>query len=139
MFAVEYLPGQFDQRADSAAQCIQLISQKERPIIKTARVYVIGGAISDDDLTKIKKYVINPIESREASLAIPATLAMNCASPNKVSVITDFPSLDVRGLADLSRSLGLAMDAADIAFCQQYFKNSGRAPTITEIRMIDTY
>ncbi|MDV0442065.1 phosphoribosylformylglycinamidine synthase [Methanorbis furvi] len=139
IFAVEFLPGQFDQRADSAAQCIQLISQKERAIIKTARIYVIGGNISDDDLAAIKKYVINPIESREASLELPATLGLVCAAPEKVSVMTGFCSLDAAGLADFVKSFGLAMDAGDIAFCQQYFRTAGRDPTITEIKMIDTY
>ncbi|HJK58317.1 MAG TPA: phosphoribosylformylglycinamidine synthase, partial [Methanocorpusculum sp.] len=139
MFAVEYLPGQFDQRADSAAQCIQLISQKERPIVRTARVYVLGGNISDEVLDRVKKYVINPIESREADLAMPTTLVMSCAAPAKVAVLEGFRELDAAGLADFSARYGLAMDTADLAFCQKYFLNENRDPTITEIRMIDTY
>ncbi|HJK66720.1 MAG TPA: phosphoribosylformylglycinamidine synthase, partial [Methanocorpusculum sp.] len=139
MFAVEYLPGQFDQRADSAAQCIQLISQKERPIVRTARVYVLGGNISDEVLDRVKKYVINPIESREADLAMPTTLVMSCAAPAKVAVLEGFRELDAAGLADFSARYGLAMDTADLAFCQKYFLSENRDPTITEIRMIDTY
>ena len=139
MFAVEYLPGQFDQRADSAAQCLQLISQKERPIVRTARVYVLGGDISDEVLDRVKKYVINPIESREADLAMPTTLVMSCAAPAKVAVLEGFRELDAAGLADFSARYGLAMDAADLAFCQKYFLRENRDPTITEIRMIDTY
>jgi len=139
MFAVEYLPGQFDQRADSAAQCIQLISQKERPVVRTARVYVLGGNVSDAVLDAVKNYVINPIESQEADLAIPATLVMNCAVPAKVVVLDGFRGLDVAGLADFAATHGLAMDAADLAFCQKYFSSENRDPTITEIRMIDTY
>ena len=93
MFAVEYLPGQFDQRADSAAQCIQLISQKERPIVRTARVYVLGGSISDAVLDTVKKYVINPIESREAEPAMPETLVMDCAVPARLRCWTDSVNL----------------------------------------------
>lgn len=139
MFAVEYLPGQFDQRADSAAQCIQLISQKERPLVRTARVYILGGNISDAILDTVKRYVINPIESREASVDMPETLAMTCASPGKVAVLNGFRELDAAGRAAFAADHGLAMDAADLAFCQQYFLDEGRDPTITEIRMIDTY
>lgn len=139
LFAVEYLPGQFDQRADSAAQCVQLISRKERPLVRTARVYVLGGGITDSVLDAIKKYVINPIESREASLEMPATLAMNCAVPGKVAVLTGFCEYDAVCLAEFAASCGLAMDAADLQLCQDYFIREGREPTTTEIRMIDTY
>ena len=139
VFAVEYLPGQFDQRADSAAQCIQLISMKPRPVIRTAKVYAVYGVLSEDELEAIKKYVINPVESREASLAIPATLKISHPVPSEVPTLTGFLQLDKEGLADFVKKYDLAMDADDVAFCQAYFKTEGRDPTLTEIRMIDTY
>ncbi len=139
MFAVEYLPGQFDQRADSAAQCIQLISQGERPLVNTARVYILKGKISKEQLLAIKKYVINPVESREASLDKPATLSVSYHIPKTVETLTGFTKLDEKGLAPLIRELGLAMDLDDIRFSQQYFIKENRDPTITEIRMINTY
>ena len=139
VFAVEYVPGQFDQRADSAAQCIQLIAQGERPTVNTAKVYILGGNISDEQLDSIKKYVINPVESREASLDKPKTLKVRYHIPSTVETLTGFTSLDETGLDDFIREYGLAMDLEDIAFCQKYFIREGRDPTITEIRMIDTY
>ena len=139
VFAVEYLPGQFDQRADSAAQCIQLVSLQRRPVIRTAKVYAIYGAVSESDLEAIKKYVINPVESREASLAIPPTLKIDHPVPSEVPTLTGFLSLDEAGLADFVKKYALAMDEDDIAFCQAYFQREGRDPTLTEIRMIDTY
>ena len=139
VFAVEYLPGQFDQRADSAAQCIQLISMKPRPVIRTAKVYAVYGVLSEDELEAIKKYVINPVESREASLAIPATLKISHPVPSEVPTLTGFLQLDKEGLADFVKQYDLAMDADDVAFCQAYFQREGRDPTLTEIRMIDTY
>ena len=139
VFAVEYLPGQFDQRADSAAQCIQLISQGERPLIRSARVYVLYGDLTEGEIAEIKKYVINPVEAREASLQKPDTLRMDYAMPTEVKTLTGFRELDREGLAAFVRGYGLAMDTDDIAFCQRYFLSEGRDPTITEIRMIDTY
>ena len=139
IFAIEALPGQFDQRAASAAECIQLISQKERPTVKTAKVYIIKGDISDEEFTAIKNYLINPVESREASLDLPETLAACYVKPEAVEIIEGFIDLDAEGLSDFVKSRGLAMDAADITFCQSYFKEIGRNPTITEIKMIDTY
>ncbi len=139
VFAVEYLPGQFDQRADSAAQCIQIISQGERPLVRTARVYLLYGDLTDADVDAIKKYVINPVESREASLAPVATLAVSYDVPTTVAVLDGFRTLDRAGLEAFVTRYGLAMDADDIAFCQQYFISEHRDPTITEIRMIDTY
>ena len=139
VFAVEFLPGQFDQRADSAAQCIQLISQEDRPLIRSAKVYALYGDISDDELAEIKKYVINPVEAREASLDIPATLNMEYAVPEKVAVLDGFNDLTEAQLADFIKANGLAMDLADIKFCQEYFRSEGRCPTITEIKVIDTY
>ena len=139
VFAVEYLPGQFDQRADSAAQCIQIISQGERPLVRTAKVYALYGGLSDADVAEIKKYVINPVEAREAALEMPSTLALNYSVPTEVKTLDGFTALDEAGLAKFVSDYGLAMDTADIAFCQDYFKSEKRDPTITEIRMIDTY
>ena len=139
VFATEYLPGQFDQRADSAAQCIQIISQGERPIIRTAKVYLLGGDLTDADLAGIKKYVINPVEAREAALELPETLTLQYEIPSEVATLDGFLALDRAGLEKFVRDYGLAMDADDIAFCQDYFKTEERDPTITEIRMIDTY
>jgi len=139
VFAVEYLPGQFDQRADSASECIQLISQGERPTVASATVYVLEGALSPEDVAAIKHYVINPVEAREASLAPKETLAMDLAEPAPIEILRGFLELDQNGLAAFVADRGLAMDLADITFCQQYFAEEGREPTITEIRMIDTY
>ncbi len=139
VFAVEFLPGQFDQRADSAAQCIQIISQGERPVIRTAKVYALYGTLSESDVAEIKKYVINPVEAREAALEKPETLATKYDIPTEVAVLEGFTKLDRAGLEQFVKSYGLAMDADDIAFCQDYFKQEDRDPTITEIRMIDTY
>ena len=138
-FAVEFLPGQFDQRADSAAQCIQIISQGDRPTVRTAKVYVLYGALSQTDIAEIKKYVINPVEAREATLALPETLKLNYEIPTEVKTLEGFISLDREGLAAFIKEYGLAMDIDDIIFCQSYFVSEKRDPTITEIRMIDTY
>ena len=139
VFATEFLPGQYDQRADSAAQCIQIISQKERPTVKTAKIYCLYGDITADELAAIKKYVINPVESREATLEKYDTLKVNYDIPTTVETLDGFIDLDRKGLEDFVKNYGLAMDADDIAFCQDYFKSENRNPTITEIRMIDTY
>ena len=139
VFAVEYLPGQFDQRADSAAQCIQLISQGERPLIQTARIYALYGSLTEKDIAEIKKYVINPVEAREASLEKPETLKRRYDIPTEVKTLQGFTALDRAGLEAFIRNYGLAMDIDDIAFCQSYFQTEQRDPTITEIRMIDTY
>ena len=139
VFAVEPLPGQFDQRADSAAQCIQILSQGERPLVRTAKVYVLEGELSDSDISAIRKHVINPVECREATLDMPATLEMAVEIPQSVATVDGFLDMDRNGLDQMVRSLGLAMDLDDITFCQNYFKSENRNPTITEIRMIDTY
>ncbi len=139
VFAVEYLPGQFDQRADSAAQCVQILSQGERPTVHSAKVYALYGSLSPEDLTAIKKYVINPVEAREASLEKPVTLRQDYAIPTKVKTLEGFTKLDQAGLEAFLKEYGLAMDLGDVAFCQAYFQKEGRDPTITEIRMIDTY
>ena len=139
VFAVEYLPGQFDQRADSAAQCIQIISQGQRPLVRSAKVYRLYGALSESDIAAIKNYVINPVEAREASLEKPETLEARYEIPTEVETLDGFNDLDADGLREFVRSYGLAMDEADAAFCQDYFRSEQRNPTITEIRMIDTY
>ena len=139
VFATEFLPGQFDQRADSAAQCIQLISQGEKPTIQSAKVYALYGNVSDEALAKIKKYVINPVEAREADLSEKTTLKAEYDIPTEVATLDGFIELDEKGLADFVKSYGLAMDLDDIKFCQAYFKTENRNPTITEIKMIDTY
>ena len=139
VFAVEYLPGQFDQRADSAAQCIQIISQGERPRVKTAKVYILTGEITDSELAEIKKYVVNPVEARIATLEKPETLEVKYDIPTEVVTLDGFIDLDRKGLEAFVKQYGLAMDTDDIAFCQDYFKSEKRNPTITEIRMIDTY
>ena len=138
-FAVEFLPGQFDQRADSAAQCIQIISCKDRPTVKTAKIYALYGELTQDDVKEIKKYVINPVESREATFDKYETLAANYEIPTTVATLDGFIDLDRAGLEKFVKDYGLAMDTDDIAFCQEYFKSEKRNPTITEIRMIDTY
>ena len=139
VFATEYLPGQFDQRADSAAQCIQLLARVERPDVRTATVYILAGRLSEADIEAIKKHVINPVERREASLAPVDTLKTNYAIPTTVRTMAGFIDYTPDQLADFIRQYGLAMDAADIAFCQAYFRGEHRDPTLTEIRMIDTY
>ena len=139
VFAVEFLPGQFDQRANSAAECIQIISKGERPDVRTAKVYILEGTISEADFEEIKKYVINPVESREAELGEVATLKMEYEIPTEVAVLDGFIDLDEAGLQEFLEDYGLAMDLADLKFCQDYFKSEDRNPTITEIRVIDTY
>ena len=139
VFAVEYLPGQFDQRADSAAQCIQIISQGERPDVRTARVYLLYGALTDAELAAVKKHVINPVDSREASLALPETLEIRYEIPTEVETLTGFCARSDEELAQLIEERGLAMDLDDIRFCRDYFRTEQRDPTITELRMIDTY
>ena len=140
VFAVEYLPGQFDQRADSAAQCIQILSQGERPVVRTARVYALEGVLTPQELEAVKQYVINPVESREASLDLPETLRMEYTVPTSVRTITGFTAMDAAGLDALREDLGLAMDLDDLKFLQAYFRDEERRdPTITEIRVVDTY
>ena len=140
MFAVEYLPGQYDQTADSAAQCVQLVTQKERPEIATARVVVLVGTIDDETFAKIKAYYINAVESREASLDKPETLNKKAEVPADVEVLTDFNELDEAGLQAFMDARGFAMSFEDLKFCQEYFRDTEkREPTITEIRVIDTY
>ena len=140
VFAVEPLPGQYDQRADSAAQCIQIISQGNRPTVRTAKVYVLTGALTEENVAAIKKHVINAVESREASLEKPETLASQYDAPQTVDTVDGFITLDDSELAALLEKLGLAMDLDDLRFLQAYFRDEEhRDPTITEIRVVDTY
>ena len=140
VFAVEPLPGQYDQRADSAAQCIQIISQGDRPTVRTAKVYVLSGALTEAEIAAIKKHVINAVESREASLELPETLATEYAVPETVATVGGFISMNDEALAALLDKLGLAMDLDDLKFLQNYFRDEEkRDPTITEIRVVDTY
>ena len=139
VFAVEYLPGQFDQRADSAAQCIQILSQGDRPTVRTAKIYALYGNLTAADVAEIKKYVLNPVEAREASLEKPETLKTDYEIPTEVKTLDGFIDLSREELDAFVKNYGLAMDGDDIAFCQAYFRKEQRDPTITEIRMIDTY
>ena len=139
VFAVEYLPGQFDQRADSASECIQLISQGERPTVRSAKVYALEGELSDADIAAIKHYVINPVEAREASLDTKTTLKTQVPVPGKVEVIEGFRTMSDADLEQFIADRGLAMDLADLQFCRAHFTEEQRDPTITEIKVIDTY
>ena len=121
LFAVEYLPGQFDQRAASAAECIQIISRGERPAIRTAKIYALDGSFSEEEIEKIKKYVINPVEAREAALSLPETLAMAYEVPQSVETVEGFTHYSDAQLADFIAERGLAMDLADSQCCRAYF------------------
>jgi len=140
LFAVEPLPGQFDQRADSAAQCIQLLSQAERPTVRSAKVYALYGSLTDADIQAVKGYVINPVESREAAMDKPETLELEHPAPDRVDTVTGFIGMDRPALSALLEELGLAMDLDDLAFLQDHFaREEHRDPTITEVRVVDTY
>ncbi|MGI6178806.1 phosphoribosylformylglycinamidine synthase [Butyricicoccus sp.] len=140
ILAVEPLPGQYDQRSDSCAQCIQLMTQGERPKVAAAHIYVLGGKLTDEELDKIRGYLINPVDSREASAAKPETLEANYAIPTEVDTVEGFISMDAAALEQMRTSLGLAMELDDLQFLQSYFAGEEkRDPTITEVRMIDTY
>ena len=140
VIAAEYLPGQFDQRADSCAQCISLLRGGKRPTVKSAKVYIFGGALNEKQLAEIKHYIINPVESREAKLDRFETLDVAYAIPTTVKTIEGFIAKSEDELKDMIAEMGLAMDLDDIKFCQTYFRDDEkRDPTITEIRMIDTY
>ena len=139
VLAAEYLPGQFDQRADSASQCIQLAYGCDRPLIRTAVVYVFTGEIDDKQKAAIRNYLINPVEKREASLDTVETLKMQYELPETVATLTGFIDADEDALRGMLKQYGLAMDFNDLAFCQQYFRSEHRDPTMTELRVIDTY
>ncbi len=136
---VEYLPGQFDQRARSAEECLQFIAHDEHPTVKTAAVYVISGPIENEDLEKIKDFLINPIECREASLSVPVTLKEDYPEPGKDPVIEGFCDFSDEKLADFIKENGMAMDVEDLKLCREYFKGEKRDPGGTELRVIDTY
>ncbi len=137
--AVEYLPGQFDQRADSAAQCIQILSRAGRPTVRSARVYVLQGALSEQDIASVRRYLINPVEAREASMELPASLVMEYSLPEDVETLDGFSAMNSAELEQFIKQRGLAMDLADLCLCQKYYQDAGREPTITEIRVLDTY
>ncbi len=139
-FAVEPLPGQFDQRADSASQCIQLMTRGDRPIVRTAKVYLLSGELTAQDVEKIKKYLINPVECREASMEKVASLQAHYDVPTAVATVDGFAAMNSVALEALLEKLGLAMDLDDLKFLQAYFRDTEhRDPTITEIRVVDTY
>ncbi len=139
ILAVEPLPGQFDVRADSAAQCVSMLSCTERPRVNAAKVYILGGSLSDDEFARISDYLINPVESRVASHEKPETLENRYPEPSDVPVLEGFTALDRAGLESAVSKYGLAMDLDDIAFLQAYFREEGRDPTLTELRVVDTY
>ena len=140
VLAIEYLPGQYDQRADSAAQCIQILAHRERPEVRAAKLIILSGMITEPDFQRIKNYCINPLEAHEASLAIPMTLAMEVPSPGDVPLVDGFIGMSGSDLEALRNKMGLAMSLEDLAFCQTYFrKTEKRNPTLTEIRVLDTY
>ena len=140
VFAIEYLPGQYDQRADSAEECISILTQKARPTVKSAKLIVLAGTISDSEFEAVKGYVINPVEMRLASLEKPETLALDVTAPEDVAVVEGFISMDDGALAQMIGEMGFAMDKDDLQFCRAYFKDTEkRDPTVTELRMIDTY
>lgn len=140
VFAIEFLPGQYDQRGDWAAQCVQIVNQGIRPAINTAKVYILSGKITDEEFSKIKDYCINPVDSREASLEKPETLKMETEIPTTVEVLDGFIDLDENGLKTFVSEKGLAMTLGDLQHVQKYFKDTEkRNPTITEIKVLDTY
>ena len=139
LFAVEYLPGQFDQRADSAAQCVQIISQGQRPAVRTARVYALYGKLSAQELEALKKYLINPVESREASLEPVNTLQTVYPDPAPVAILNGFRDMGEGEMQNMLRDYGLAMDLDDLAFCRDFFRQEKRDPSVTELKLLDTY
>lgn len=139
VFGVEYLPGQFDQRADSASQCISIITGRERPVVKTAKIYVLYGSLNQNELDKIKNYFINPVECREASLEEYSTLKTEYPIPEKIINLEGFTALDSEGRREFISQYGLAMDEDDLKLCQEYFASENRNPTLTEIKVLDTY
>ncbi len=139
VFAVELLPGQYDQREDFAAAGIQLISQKERPLLAAAKVYILEGPLEPADLARIKAYCINPVEAREAELAKPRSLAAELVEPPPIERLQGFRQLDRDGAQELRQRLGLAMSLEDLLWCQSYFQQEGREPSLTELRVLDTY
>lgn len=140
VFSVEYLPGQFDQRADSAEQCVKLLNEKEEPIIRSATTYVLSGNLSDDDFARIKSYCINPVDSRETDETVPETLAIRFEEPEDVKILDGFREMSDEAFEALYRSLNLAMTYKDFCHIRKYFRDEEkRDPSMTEIRVLDTY
>ncbi len=139
VFAVEFLPGQYDQRAASCEECIQLVGQCDRPTVRSARVYLLDGDFTADELARVKKHVINPVESRETDLAEKETLQQVYDTPDSVETLHGFTTMDMEQVQAFVAKYGLAMDKDDLAFCRDYFASEKRDPTLTEVRMIDTY
>ena len=139
-FATEFLPGQYDQRADSAAQCIQLLTAGERPTVASAKVIAVKGDITDDEFSKIKAYVINPVESREASMDKPESLDIKSDVPADIIRINGFIAKSDEEIAQYHSQMGFAMSVADLCWVRDYFKNDeNRDPSLTELKVIDTY
>jgi len=139
-FAIEFLPGQYDQRADSASQCIQILTQAERTLIKNAKIVILSGTVSEEEFNKIKQYLINPVESREAGFEKPETLKEQLTQPDDVADVDGFIDFNEAGLNNILKEFGLAMDIDDLKFTQKYFKNEEkRNPTVTEMKILDTY
>ncbi len=139
-FAMEYLPGQYDQRADSAAQCVQLLTQGERPAVASAKVIGLLGDLSPADVEKVKTYLINPVESREASMDLPHSLGLNSPEPADVARVTGFTGWGEEEMKSYYNNMGFAMTLSDLCFCRDYFRDQERRdPTVTELRVIDTY
>ena len=140
VFSVEYLPGQFDQRADSAVQCVQFLDENAAPIIRSATTYVIEGNVTDAEFEAIKKHCINPVDSRETGLEKPQTLVQSFPEPEDVKIFDGFSAMPEAELKELYDSLGLAMTFKDFLHIQNYFKKEeNRDPSMTEIRVLDTY
>ena len=135
-FAVEYLPGQYDQREDFAEQAIQLITQKERPMVASAKIYILEGNLTEAELAKIKSYCINPVE---AEWEKPATLIATCEEPARIKSVAGFLTKNSDEMEALRQEMGLAMSLEDMMWCQKYFNEEHREPTITEIKVLDTY
>lgn len=138
-FAVQYLPGQFDQRADSAEQCVQMLTQKDRPLVRSAKVYLLQGQISDRDFQRIRSHLINPVEACPAPLDLPDTLTVPAPRPRAIETLENFRTMSREGLEAMVKDLGLAMDGDDLKMTQDYFQSLRRDPTMTEIRVLDTY
>ena len=139
VIAVELLPGQFDQRADSCAQCIALVTGRESPPVRCSKIWLLEGEVTPPQLEAAEKYLINPIESRKASLEIPTSLALELQTPGDVPVVVGFTGMDKAALRALAEELGLAMSIADLIFCRDYFEGKKRNPTLTELKVLDTY
>ncbi|MBE7021869.1 MAG: phosphoribosylformylglycinamidine synthase [Ruminococcaceae bacterium] len=139
-FITALLPGQYDQRADSAAECVQLLTQQARPAVQAARLIILEGALSDAEVSAVKKYYINPVEAHEVSAEKPESLEVHAEMPENVPIVAGFSQMDEAGLVTLLRQYGFAMDVDDLVFCRNYFRDTEhRDPTLTELRMIDTY